>query len=625
MKEHVPYPKRFDVIVVGGGHAGCEAALAAARMGSSTLLITANVETIGAMSCNPAVGGVGKTHLVREIDALGGEIARNSDATGIQFRMLNVRKGPAVQAARAQCDRKEYSVRMRAVIEQTPGLFLRQALVEDLVVADGRLQAVRTQSGVEYGCSAGVVTTGTFLRGLMHVGESQMGGGRAGDISAERLSGALRRVGLELGRLKTGTPPRVLGRDIDVSKTIEQPGDEPPPFLSLRTTEDFLIENGNGTIKEGVFHVEQRPCYMTRTTAATAELIRANLDRSPLYAGRIEGVGTRYCPSIEDKVVRFAERGSHLVFLEPEGRWTDEFYLNGLPTSLPEDVQWRMVRTVPGLENAEIVRPGYAVEYDFVFPEQLRPTLEVRDIPGLFLAGQINGTSGYEEAAAQGFLASVNAVRSLNGKSLWIPSRSDGYIGVLIDDLVTREHREPYRMFSSRAEYRLVLRQDNADIRLREMAREIGIRPASELDDLDRLAQEIEELKRELNRRRDGSRSLAEILRRPEVRLTDLAIGLRPGSRVAEQVETDLKYEGYIERELARIERARSQDRLRIPQGFDFGAIRGLRRETSEKWRRFQPEHVGQASRIPGVTPADVALLLIHLKRGTSSQAAPAC
>jgi tRNA uridine 5-carboxymethylaminomethyl modification enzyme len=614
------YPKRYDVLVVGAGHAGIEAACAGARLGCETLILTQNLDTIGQMSCNPAVGGLAKGHMVREIDALGGVMGVNTDATGIQFRMLNSNKGPSVQAPRAQCDKKAYQFRMKAHLERQPNIDLFQGNVLRILVEEGRVQGIETSLGLRIEAKTVIITTGTFMRGLLHVGLQNQSGGRMGD-GVSTLSDSLRELGFEIGRFKTGTPCRVNARSIDFSRCERQDGDEPPPRFSFRTAEVTKGTNDLFTLNEyrdGVFHVEQIPCWITYTTTQTHEIIRANLDKSPMYSGKIEGIGPRYCPSIEDKVVKFADKDRHQLFLEPEGRHTSEYYVNGLSTSLPFEVQHAFVRSIPALANAEIIRPGYAVEYDFCPPTQLHPTLETQRIDGLFFAGQINGTSGYEEAAAQGLVAGANAGLKILGRAPFVLTRSESYIGVLIDDLVTRGTQEPYRMFTSRAEYRLLLRQDNADLRLTPKAEKIGLVSKEQWETtkhkIDRIA-EARELA--ANSRIDQFRA-EQLLRRPDFAADQLPEPLRSRFHpdIWQQVEIDLKYEGYIRRQEDTIARSRRAESKQIPKTIDYALVHGLRMEARQKFTTIRPATLGQAGRISGITPADIALLAIYLEKG---------
>jgi len=624
------YQDSFDVIVVGGGHAGTEAALAAARMGVRTLLLTHNIETLGQMSCNPAIGGIGKGHLVKEVDALGGLMARAIDRGGIQFRILNASKGPAVRATRAQADRQLYKQAVRYELENTENLTLFQQAVDDLLVEGEQVVGVVTQMGLKFRAPAVVLTVGTFLGGRIHIGLENYQGGRAGDPPANALSRRLRELPFNVERLKTGTPPRIDGRTIDFSVMQEQPGDEPVPVFSF--------------IGKAEEHPRQIPCYITHTNAKTHDIIRGGLDRSPMYTGVIEGVGPRYCPSIEDKIHRFADKDSHQIFVEPEGLTTHEVYPNGISTSLPFDVQFELVRSIKGFERAQIVRPGYAIEYDFFDPRDLMPSLETRFISGLFFAGQINGTTGYEEAAAQGLLAGLNAARRVQEKEPWSPGRDQAYIGVLVDDLISRGTQEPYRMFTSRAEYRLMLREDNADLRLTPIGRELGLvddvrwaafeakREAVEREQQrlrDTLARPVqiplEEQERVLGKPLSREYRYAELLSRPDV--SYLALMSLPGAgdgvsdpAVIEQLEIQAKYSGYIDRQLDEVARQRRQQETPIPEGFDFSQVRGLSNEVCEKLAKQRPPTLGHASRIPGVTPAALSLLLVYLKKHRASR-----
>ena len=622
------HPKKYHVLVIGAGHAGVEAAMAAARMGCEVAVITQNLDTIGQMSCNPAIGGLGKGHIVREIDALGGLMGLNTDATGIQFRMLNASKGPSVRAPRAQCDKKAYQFRIKFELECQNGLDLHQGNVANLLIKNDEVYGIRTNLGVEYHTESIIISSGTFMRGLMHVGKENQAGGRMGD-GISTISDSLKDLGIEIERFKTGTPCRLNGRSINTDLCERQDGDEPPPkfsFLADTIVKDNKPSSGLDTFtlnnwSDPMFHVEQLPCWITYTNASTHDVIRSNLDQSPMHSGVIEGVGPRYCPSIEDKVVRFADRERHQVFLEPEGRQTNEYYVNGVSTSLPYSIQYEFIRSIKGLEDAEIIRPGYAVEYDFCPPTQLQPTLETKIIGGLYFAGQINGTSGYEEAAAQGLIAGANAALKTQSKEPLILSRSKSYIGVMIDDLVTRGVTEPYRMFTSRAEYRLLLRQDNADLRLTEWSSDFGLVGGERLK---RIKKKREDYTVALNlahkKNLEGLR-INEWFRKPENGLSKLPEDLHSlfSEEIWRLVEIECKNAGYIARQEQMIARTENMESASIPDGLDYNLISGLKKEASVRLNKIKPKTLGQASRVSGITPADIAVLTIWISKNESA------
>jgi tRNA uridine 5-carboxymethylaminomethyl modification enzyme len=617
------YDKEYDVIVIGGGHAGCEACLASARMGHNTLMLTINLDTIAQMSCNPAIGGLAKGQLVKEIDALGGEMAKNIDATGIQFRVLNMRKGPAVRSSRAQADKKDYQFRMKYILECQENLDLKQGMADSLLVENGKVKGVATSTGMAYPGRAVIITTGTFLKGLIHIGDLSYSSGRAGEPSAEGLSGSLRELGFEIGRLKTGTPPRINAKTVDFSSLSIQPGDDPPKPFSFST--EKITQS-------------QIPCHLTYTTEETHRIIRENLSRSAMYSGRIIGVGPRYCPSVEAKVVRFSDKDRHQLFLEPEGRYTQEIYVNGLSMSLPEDIQLRVLNSVIGLEKAEMMRPAYAIEYDFAPPLQIKPSLETKLIENLFFAGQINGTSGYEEAGAQGIMAGINAVLKIRGEEPFILERSQAYIGVLIDDLVTKGTEEPYRMFTSQAEHRLLLREDNADLRLMDFGRKFGLISDDLYNKLEKKRRQIEQEHERLKTTRiipDASIrekikniqtaeimtpiTLIDLLKRPEITYNELE-QLVPTpddimEETKEQVMIQVKYEGYIRREWSQVKQSSELESWKVPQDLDYESIHGLSKEAREKLSKVRPFSLGQASRISGVSPADISVLMVMLSQ----------